>query len=166
MNQSLGKNCPVPTDQQPVNEYQELTQSWFFQWATFPYSKYAGKLTVLGCISQLVVTPIAAASFSPSKATLGFILASFLGGSFFVALALLRLYLGWSYVGNRLNSEKIIYEESGWYDGQEWEKTPKILARDRLIFSHQVQPLLQRLQNSGLILLGLIVSGSFTFFWL
>jgi hypothetical protein len=22
--------CPVPTEQQPVNEYQELKESWFF----------------------------------------------------------------------------------------------------------------------------------------
>jgi hypothetical protein len=30
----------------------------------------------------------------------------------------LRLYLGWAYIGNRLFSATVEYEETGWYDGQ------------------------------------------------
>jgi hypothetical protein len=45
---------------------------------------------------------------------------------------------GWSYVGDRLLSAVIPYEESGWYDGQMWVKPPEILARDRLLGSYKV----------------------------
>ena len=31
---------------------------------------------------------------------------------------MLRIYLGWSYVGDRLLSAAVEYEETGWYDGQ------------------------------------------------
>ncbi|AQK88058.1 hypothetical protein ZEAMMB73_Zm00001d038853 [Zea mays] len=30
----------------------------------------------------------------------------------------MRMYLGWAYVGNRLLSATVEYEETGWYDGQ------------------------------------------------
>lgn len=38
---------------------------------------------------------------------------------------------GWSYVGDRLLSAVIPYEESGWYDGQMWVKPPEVR-----IFTH------------------------------
>jgi hypothetical protein len=71
---------------------------------------------------------------------------------------LLRLYLGWSYIRDRLNSEKIFYEESGWYDGQTWLKPSKMLERDRLVVFYQIKPILVRLQKTllFLLLLGLI----------
>ena len=37
---------------------------------------------------------------------------------FVVTLVVVRLYLGWAYVGNRLLSATVKYEETGWYDGQ------------------------------------------------
>ena len=33
---------------------------------------------------------------------------------------------GWSYVGDRLLSAVIPYEETGWYDGQMWVKPPEV----------------------------------------
>lgn len=69
-----------------------------------------------------------------------------------MGLLLLRLYLGWFYVRNRLTQETIVYEESGWYDGQIWTKSPEILARDRLIATYEIQPILKRLQQTGLVL--------------
>jgi hypothetical protein len=48
------------------------------------------------------------------------------------------MYLGWAYVGNRLLSATVEYEETGWYDGQVWVKTPEVLARDRLLGSFSV----------------------------
>lgn len=35
---------------------------------------------------------------------------------------------GWSYVGDRLLSAVIPYEETGWYDGQMWVKPPEVSA--------------------------------------
>ena len=42
--------------------------------------------------------------------------------------------------------ERITYEESGWYDGQEWEKPLEWREKDLLIAQHQVKPVLGRLR--------------------
>ena len=65
----------------------------------------------------------------------------------------MRLYLGWSYVIDRLFSATIFYEESGWYDGQVWVKTPEMLIKDRLIGTHCVLPILQRVKITLALLL-------------
>jgi hypothetical protein len=146
--------CPVPAEQQPINEYQELKESWFFSWVTLDLRGYIIKLAWVWGWSWLVAGPVAAASFVPKKYLVQFILCGTAGAGVFVALTLLRLYLGWSYVRNRLLSERIFYEESGWYDGQTWTKPPEILTRDRLIVSYQVQPIVQRLKRTfGFIVL-------------
>ena len=77
-----------------------------------------------------------------------------------VVLALVRLYLGWSYVCDRLTSPTIFYEESGWYDGQTWTKPPEVLTRERLIVTYQVQPILQRLQRTFGLLALLLLAGT------
>lgn len=65
-----------------------------------------------------------------------------------VTVAVVRMYLGWAYVGNRLLSATVEYEETGWYDGQIWVKTAEVLARDRLLGSFTVKPVLNRLKNT------------------
>jgi len=45
-------------------------------------------------------------------------------------LVVLRIYLGWSYVGDRLLSAVVPYEETGWYDGQMWVKPPEVNEHD------------------------------------
>jgi hypothetical protein len=77
-----------------------------------------------------------------------FILFAAAGAFVIPGLALLRLYLGWAYVQRRLLDPAIFYEESGWYDGQMWEKPPEVLAQDRLVVSYQVQPILERLKKT------------------
>ncbi|MBE9222642.1 CGLD27 family protein [Cyanobacterium stanieri LEGE 03274] len=157
--------CPVPVEQQPVNEYQELSQSWFFQWVTLPKTKFFSKLSGVWSLSLLLTAPISSASFPPDEQTFPFLIASALGSGLFVAFVLIRLYLGWKYIGDRLKKTKIVYEESSWYDGQVWEKPLEIYNRDRLIFSYQVEPVLKRLEKSGLLLIALMVSG-IILFWL
>ncbi|KAF9617701.1 hypothetical protein IFM89_038201 [Coptis chinensis] len=49
------------------------------------------------------------------------------------------MYLGWAYVGNRLLSATVEYEETGWYDGQVWIKSAQVLARDRLLGSYSIK---------------------------
>jgi hypothetical protein len=137
--------CPVPTEQQPINEYQELQESWFFCWGTLDLQGYLRKLAWIWIWSWLIAGPLAAASFVPGKYPGKFVLCGAAGATIFVALTLLRLYLGWSYVRDRLQRETIFYEESGWYDGQTWTKTPEILTRDRLLVTYQIQPILRRL---------------------
>jgi hypothetical protein len=150
--------CPVPEEQQPVNEYEQLKESWFFRWATLDRLAYGKKLAWLWLWSWVIVGPIAAASFPLKKAFFPFLFSGTFGVTLAVGLVLLRLYLGWIYVHDRLRSEKIFYEESGWYDGQIWTKTPAVLTRDRLIVSYQIEPILNRLQKTALVLGSLLAS--------
>ena len=144
--------CPVPTEQQPINEYQGLIDSWFFSWAILDLQRYIRKLTWVWIWSLPIAGPLAAASFVPGKYPGKFVLCGAAGASIFVGLTLLRLYLGWLYVRDRLAAETIFYEESGWYDGQTWTKTPEILTRDRLLVSYQVQPIMRRLKRTFALL--------------
>jgi hypothetical protein len=75
-------------------------------------------------------------------------------------LLLVRQWLGWRYVHRRLVSEKVEYEESGWYDGQVWEKPLAWRQQDLLVAQHQVQPVLLRLKQSAAIAVGLMLLGT------
>jgi hypothetical protein len=61
-------------------------------------------------------------------------------------------------VGQRLQQPAVPYEESGWYDGQIWQKPEDVLNRDRLIMDYQVKPILQRVKNTVGILAALGVA--------
>ena len=74
--------------------------------------------------------------------------AASIGASVVTIVMLLRLYLGWSFVGNRLMSARIEYEETGWYDGQTWVKPRPVLARDRLLSSNTVLPVMRRIRTA------------------
>jgi hypothetical protein len=165
MKESSLESCPVPTEQQPVNEYEQLKDSWYFRWATLEKVAYWKKLAWIWVWGWIVVGPIAAASFTPQKHPILFVLSGCIGTSLLVGLFLLRLYLGWCYIKDRLKSEKVFYEESGWYDGQIWQKPPEIIVRDRLIVSYQIEPILERLQKTALILSIAVAIGS-CFIWL
>ncbi len=156
--------CPVPKEQQPINEYQELQDSWFFGWVKLAPAKYIAKLVWVGVWSSIVTAPLSAASFPIAKYPLQFVIWTIAGSLVIVALTGIRLYLGWIYIKNRLYNEAIFYEESGWYDGQTWLKTSEILTRDRLIVSYEIQPILKRIQITFTILLGIIIAG--TSLWL
>jgi hypothetical protein len=160
MTYSSLSNCPVPTDQQPLNEYQELKGSWLFRDCTQNWSTYLRKMAWIGGFCWLVAAPVAAASFPPHKQLIHFFLCSLAGASVGVILALVRLYLGWSYVRDRLFSSVIFYEESGWYDGQTWTKPQELLARDRLIVSYEIKPIIRRLQITFTGLAALFVAGT------
>lgn len=138
--------CPVPSEQQPLNEFLELKDSGFFQWGLLELSAYVQKLVWLWVWGWTIAGPIAAASFSPTKHLLQFLLLGTAGATLLPVLNLARLYLGWAYVNDRLASPTVFYEESGWYDGQSWTKPSQVLAQERLIVSYQVQPVLRRIQ--------------------
>lgn len=147
-------HCPVPVEQQPLQEYQSLQESCFFRWATLEDQAYLKQGLSLGSIFGLLAAPFVATSFSLTESwsqlvlTLGVVVTGIL------LLLVVRLYLGWSYVCDRLLREKIFYEETGWYDGQYWTKPSEDLARERLIGTYEVQPILKRLRRS-LMLLGI-----------
>jgi len=160
MIRSSVSNCPVPTDQQPLNEYEELKTSWLFRDSTLDWRKYITKMIWIWGLSWLIAGPVAAASFSPKKYVAHFILCGAAGASVGVVLALVRLYLGWFYVRDRLCNSTVFYEESGWYDGQTWTKPQEVLNRDRLIVAYEIKPILQRLQFTFAGLAGMFVTGT------
>ena len=156
--------CPVPSEQLPINEYQELKDSWYFSWGTLDWGSYIKKMAWVWGWSWLLAGPVASASFAPQKALGQFILCGAGLSTLFMGLAMLRLYLGWTYVRDRLVDTTVVYEESGWYDGQCWTKPPEILTRDRLIATYEIQPILGRLRRTfGLLVLFLCIGG---FIWI
>ncbi|PWZ06510.1 Uncharacterized protein ycf36 [Zea mays] len=156
-----GLEIQVPFEQRPVNEYSALKDSALYSWAELSPGSFFLRLGGLCLVTFTVLAaPIAAASFNPGKDPLKFVLAAGIGTLLLVSLAVLRIYLGWSYVGDRLLSAVVPYEETGWYDGQMWVKPPEVLARDRLLGSYKVKPVVnllkQTLVGTGALLVGAV----------
>ena len=61
-------------------------------------------------------------------------------------LLLLRLYSGWGYVGSRLKSKVVEYEETGWYDGDIEYKSEAEKQRDMFLYQSNVKPVEDRLK--------------------
>ena len=137
-------NCPVPKDQQPTNEFIELSKSKIFTW---PKSKKTFSFILLkfwiGTFFIFVVISSGSVYFETS--TLRYILLSFFSSLSLPFLFSIRLYLGWNHIFKRLTSEKVEYEESGWYDGQIWIKPIKLKEKESLIASLEVKPILKNL---------------------
>ncbi len=136
---------PVPYNQRPEIEYTLLSKSWFF---SIPRkSELALQNTLL--ISWAAIMPlfsiICSGSIVLREDMPRLILTVVSTSLLFPLLILTRQLLGWRYIYNRLNSEKIIYEESGWYDGQTWEKPIYWKERDLLIASYDVLPILNKI---------------------
>jgi Conserved in the green lineage and diatoms 27 len=147
--------CPVPIEQRPLNEYRSLAESWYFRWATFDGFGYMQPIALLWLGSWIVSGPVSAASFWPTKHPIEFIFWAGAGACILPTIAVVRLYLGWTYIRKRLFATKVFYEESGWYDGQTWEKNPDMLDQDRLVAVYEVQPIVQRMEMT-LLAIGLI----------
>ncbi|CAL4894626.1 unnamed protein product [Urochloa decumbens] len=131
--------CPVPPEQRPVNEYEALASSLPFSWAAGDLRVYCSRLALTGAAFALFVGLPVAAFGGRGGDAVHLALGATGSGILAVTLAVVRMYLGWAYVGNRLLSATVEYEETGWYDGQIWVKTPEVLARDRLLGSFSLR---------------------------
>ncbi|KAI3881796.1 hypothetical protein MKX03_002810 [Papaver bracteatum] len=141
--------CPVPFDQQPINEYQNLTSSFPYSWAsTSDLVEYYSRFFVSGaCFVLFIGLPVSwFGVVNPELQPLKCVFSALSSGLCVATIAVLHIYLAWAYVGNRLLSATVEYEETGWYDGQIWVKTAEVLARDRLLGSFSVKPVLNRLK--------------------
>ena len=158
MNASI-QNCPVPPEQQPLNEYQSLQNSWFFRWSTGSTLNYVRTLGVLWLSGWILSLPFAIEALiavdSPGKT----LIAANAGAIAFLLLIIMRLYLGWRYICDRLEKAVVNYEETGWYDGQVWEKTQPQRDRELLISTYEVRPLMHRLVITLISILGLGIIG-------
>ena len=159
MNES---KCPVPREQQPTNEFIELSKSTVFSW---PKSK---KSLIFVLIKFWIVTffiflLISSGSVYFKSSILKYILLSLFSSLAIPLLISIRLYLGWNHVFKRLTSEKVEYEESGWYDGRVWIKPLVLKEKESLIASIEVKPVLQNLIQILSIISVLALSGILLF---
>jgi hypothetical protein len=149
--------CPVPKDQQPLNEYIELKEAFFYRWAKSARSQYMRVLLLIWLGFTAIFAPVAMSIESPSRHLWQFICVASIGGSAGLILPVLLLLSGWSHVKQRLDSPKIFYEESGWYDGQTWEKPEADLLKDRLLVAYEIKPVMTRLQKTLFGIIGFLV---------
>tara|TARA_Y100001968_G_C18926442_1_gene512216 strand:+ start:7 stop:504 length:498 start_codon:yes stop_codon:yes gene_type:complete len=139
--------CPVPLTQRPLNEFNTIRNSWIISWPLLDKIIFYRNLFY----SWILITPISliisygSNSLRNNIFDLTFI--SLTASLTFPVLLLSRQWLSWTYIYKRLNSENIEYEESGWYDGQIWEKPIDWRAKDILIAQYQVKPILNHIRN-------------------
>ena len=154
--------CPVPINQRPLNEFNNIRNSWIISWPLLERSIFYRNLI----FSWIFITPISIIISYGSDYLKNNIydltFTSLTTSLLFPILLLSRQWLSWLYIYKRLNSENIEYEESGWYDGQVWEKPIDWRAKDLLIAQHQVKPVLNHLEKI-LILMTLLISCSLIF---
>ncbi len=159
MNES---KCPVPREQQPTNEFIELSKSKIFSW---PKTKKSLVLILIKCwvVAFVLFLVISSGSVYFKTSLLRYILLSFFSSLSIPLLISIRLYLGWNHIFYRLISEKVEYEESGWYDGQVWEKPLVLKEKESLIASIEVKPILNNLIQIFSIISVLALSGILIF---
>ena len=154
--------CPVPREQQPTNEFIELSKSRIFSW---PKTKKSLILILIkfwiGSFALFLVISSGSVYFKTSL--LRYILLSLFSSLSIPLLISIRLYLGWNHIFKRLISEKVEYEESGWYDGQVWEKPLVLKEKESLIASIEVKPILKNLIQVSSIISALALSGILIF---
>ena len=150
--------CPVPLNQRPLNEFNSISKSWINSWPLLEKNIFYRKLLY----SWLIVIPfsliISYGSDYLKNNILDLTFTSLTASLLFPILLLCRQWLTWIYIYKRLYSEKIEYEESGWYDGQIWEKPIDWRAKDLLIAQNQVKPILNHLEMIIIIFLASLLS--------
>ena len=139
-------SCPVPIDQQPINEYENLKNSIFFFWTTEDLSSYLKNILILIILDYIIVGGLSFTNISDGTDLIKHSIFISLIVDAFIILLFIRLYLGWDYIYKRLKKATVSYEESGWYDGQIWIKTPDILIKDRLTADYAIFPIIKRIR--------------------
>lgn len=150
--------CPVPIEQQPMYEYNNLKKSIFFFWTTENLASYLKKITSLICSTYLIVGFLLSINLSLETNVIQHAIFISLIVDIIAILLFLRIYLGWSYIYTRLKKATVSYEESGWYDGQIWIKTPEVLIKDTLTADYILFPIIKRIKNTLYILVIYFIS--------
>jgi hypothetical protein len=139
--------CPVPTNQQPLEEYNILINSKYVFWFLLLINTINKSKCIYFCLVTIIIN------------SLGFGISQILNVDFFLKILYmiiiillvfliitLKLYLDLSYIGKRLLSAIIDYEESGWYNGQKWVKSAKSLMKERIISVYKIQPIIYKIK--------------------
>ena len=154
--------CPVPQNQRPLNEFNSIRNSWIISWPIQPKNIFYRKLLFSWIFTLPISLTISYGSDYLKNNLFELIFISLTASLAFPILLLIRQWLSWVYIYKRLNSENIEYEESGWYDGQTWEKPIDWRAKDLLIAQYQIKPVLNHLEVIIVLLTSVIIS-SFLF---
>lgn len=155
-----GVSCPVPPEQRPLEEFLQLTESWFFSWPAGDFPRLKRSLLISWLLMLPVCTLVASGSWTLKADPPRLVVAGAVAALVLPLLLLMRQWLGWTYVMKRLLAENVEYEESGWYDGQIWEKPQSWRNRDLLVARHEVRPILGRLSRAMAMAAGLILGGA------
>ena len=139
--------CPVPQDQRPLNEFNSIRNSWINSWPLQEKKVFYRKLFFCWFFITPISLVISYGSDYLKNNIFELTIISITSSLLFPLLLLSRQWLSWLYIYKRLNSENIEYEESGWYDGQIWEKPIDWRAKDLLIAQHQIKPILNHLEK-------------------
>ena len=154
--------CPVPREQQPTNEFIELSKSIIFSCPKTKKSLFI-VLIKFWSVAFILFLIISSGSIYFKTSLLKYTLLSFFSSLSIPLLISIRLYLGWNHVFKRLTSEKVEYEESGWYDGKIWTKPLVLKEKESLIASLEVKPILKNLIQIFSIIAVLALSGILLF---
>jgi hypothetical protein len=150
----------VAREQLPLEEFKQLEGSWFFCWPARGAVALARSLLFAWLLAVPLGLTVASGSWSLRHHPLRLGVAALTVTLVLPLLLLLLQWLGWTHLHRRLCAERVEYEESGWYDGQVWEKPLAWRQRDLLVARHQVGPVLLRLRRGLLWILVLMGLGS------
>ena len=139
----------VPEEQRPSNEYLDLIRQPLFGWASQESGNSGLAIRLAATYAAfyaLICYPIAGATYTLDGYLVQKLTAANVGAVTVLLVLMIRLYSGWGYVGSRLQSKVIEYEETGWYDGDIELKTEAEKARDMFLYRSDVMPVENRLK--------------------
>ena len=135
--------CPVPKEQRPQEEFLLLRNSLFFSWPIKSNKHLYMSLILTWLFILAICIFIEQGSYVLRTEPIKLLFLSTEASLAITELLLIRQWLGWSYINKRLTSEKIEYEESGWYDGNTWTKPLPWKHQDLLIAQYEVRPIIR-----------------------
>ncbi len=153
--------CPVPKEQRPINEFNNISKSWIISWPLLGKHILFKRLIFSWVLILPIILIISGGSIYLKSNTYSLIIISSTCALVLPILLLARQWLSWKYVFNRLKSVNIEYEESGWYDGQTWQKPIEWRTKDLLIAQHEVQPIITDVEKLIILSTSLLLTGSF-----
>ena len=149
MSVEMPQRCPVPAEQQPINEYQDVSGSWFYGWGSRSLWGYLKPVIVLWLVGWGIAGPMAAASFAPAKHPLPFALSAAMGAMVLPLLALLQLLCGLVPCGGAAAANHCAPTKSLAGTMVSYGSSPEEVSnRDRLIVDYQVLPVLRRIRRT------------------
>ena len=153
-------NCPVPKDQRPIEEFTEISNSWFFSLPLKNTSYFLRVILISWLVGSFIFIFIGTGSVYLIRNKIELITISIVYSLIIPMLIIIRLIIGWSYIHKRLVTQIVDYEETDWHDGQRWKKPYESHLKDVFIAKYEVKPIIKLLKNSFKLLIFILCLGS------